>query len=86
MPHDCFKAQPVKSARACYLHSTLHDWNNSNALEIVRNIASAMKPGYSKLLINETMLPPSRPSRLVTAVDMQVTIMVAGRERTEYMF
>jgi len=86
MPHDFFKTQPVKDARAYYLHSILHDWNNSDALEIIRNIASAMKPGYSKLLVNDIMLPPCRPSRLATAVDMQVMIMVAGRERTEDMF
>jgi hypothetical protein len=45
-----------------------------------------MKPGYSKLLVNDIMLPPSRPSRLAAAVDMQVMMMVAGRERTEDMF
>ena len=86
MPHDFFKPQPVKGARAYYLHSILHDWNDSDALEIVRNIASAMKPGYSRILVNDIMLPPFKPSRLATAVDMQVGIMVAGRERTEDMF
>lgn len=38
-------------ARAYHLHSVLHDWDDASCLTSLRDIASAMEKGYSKLLI-----------------------------------
>lgn len=85
-PHDLFRTQPTKGARAYYMHSILHDYNDEDALVILGHVKDAMIPGYSKLLIIDMMLPPSGPSRLEMAVDLQMLVMVAGKERTEEMF
>jgi hypothetical protein len=86
VPHNFFEPQPIEGARAYYLHSIIHDWNDDDALLILRQIARVMKPGYSKLLINDIMLPSVGTNRLETSVDMQMMIMVSGIERREETF
>lgn len=44
-------------ARAFYVHSILHDWDDTNGRQILSNLAAAMIPEYSKLLINENVIP-----------------------------
>ena len=44
-------------ARTYYLRSILHDWSDEKCLEILARIREAMAPGYSKLLLNEFVLP-----------------------------
>ncbi|KAA6411440.1 MAG: sterigmatocystin 8-o-methyltransferase [Lasallia pustulata] len=51
MAHEIFTPQPGKGARAYHLHSVLHDWDDASCLTSLRDIASAMEKGYSKLLI-----------------------------------
>lgn len=84
--YDFFETQPINGARAYYMHSILHDWNDFDVLRILKRVAKAMKPGYSRLLVNDIVLPSSTPTTLETSVDMQMMIMVSGKERTEEMF
>lgn len=87
IPHDFFEPQPIKGARAYYLHSILHDWNREDdVLTILRHVREAMIPGYSKLLINDIMMPSSGATRLQTSVDMQMWVMASAKERTEDEF
>ncbi|RSL97253.1 hypothetical protein CEP52_011025 [Fusarium oligoseptatum] len=51
--YDFFTEQPIKGARAYYMHSVLHDWSDETCTKILKSAMGAMKPGYSKLLINE---------------------------------
>ncbi|KAI7523948.1 hypothetical protein KC331_g18370, partial [Hortaea werneckii] len=71
-------------ARAYYLHSVLHDWPNPLASAILTRIAQAMKPGYSKLLINENCIPDQGAHWEATALDMMMLGLVASKERTEH--
>ncbi|KAI7228161.1 hypothetical protein KC330_g8046 [Hortaea werneckii] len=80
---DFFKENPVQGARAYYLHSVLHDWPNPLASAILSRIAQAMKPGYSKLLINENCIPDRGAHWEATALDMMMLGLVASKERTE---
>lgn len=48
----------------------LHNWSDAQCIEILHNIRPAMRPGYSKLLINETVVPDFRPSAQSTALDL----------------
>ncbi|RMY40164.1 hypothetical protein D0866_01444 [Hortaea werneckii] len=51
---------------------------------ILARIAQAMKPGYSKLLINENCIPDQGAHWEATALDMMMLGLVASKERTEH--
>lgn len=48
---------PDSGARAYVMHSMLHMWPDQRCQTVLENIKSAMKPNYSKLLINEHVVP-----------------------------
>ena len=70
-------------ARAYYLHSVLHNWDDASCLKIVRNIVPAMQPGYSNLLINENVVPDVGAAWSITSMDWLMMALGAVRERTE---
>jgi hypothetical protein len=45
-----------------------------------------MKPGYSKLLIKELMIPDRDAPWALTALDVNVMQSLSGQERTEAQF
>ncbi|WDK18221.1 O-methyltransferase [Colletotrichum graminicola] len=82
IPYDFFTPQPIKHARAYYMHHILHDWPDKQALEILENQKEAMKPGYSKILIHEIVISgPAHP--YVAVADMLMMNFAASKERTE---
>ncbi len=42
-----------------------------------------MKPGYSKLILNEIVLPDKGAPLQMTLWDMQMMVVLGGRERSE---
>lgn len=82
VPHDFFTPQPVRGARAYYLHSVLHDWSDADCLRILRAIAPAMKKGYSRVLLNEIAVPEQGAGWPVTSMDWLMMALGAMRERT----
>lgn len=82
MAHDFFEPQPIANARAYFLHSILHDWTDDKAVSILQNVKSAMKPGYSKVLINEVIVSNTDPSPLATGMDLIMMGAFSSRERT----
>ena len=85
--HDFFAPQPKsnRGARAYYLHSIIHDYDDCHALKILQHLKDAMIPGYSKLLLHDVIIPPLRASRRDTSVDVHMMAKLGGRERTEDM-
>ncbi|KAL8644997.1 MAG: hypothetical protein Q9226_007497, partial [Calogaya cf. arnoldii] len=83
MTHDFFTRQPVQGARAYYLHSVLHDWDDASCLAILENLVSAMEKNYSKILINELVVPDRSASWSVTSMDWLMLALGAVKERTE---
>lgn len=83
IPHDFFNPQPVLGARAYYLHHILHDWPDSKCEIIVNQIRDAMEPGYSKLLINEHVIPATGANWEATYLDLYMMVQFGSRERTE---
>ncbi|KAK3693452.1 S-adenosyl-L-methionine-dependent methyltransferase [Podospora appendiculata] len=79
--HDFFKEQPVKGARAYYMHSILHDWPDDVCLSILANIKAAMGPG-SRLLINENVIQDIGAQWEATALDVMMASLLSSRERT----
>lgn len=82
-PHDFFTAQPVKGARAYFMHNVLHDWEDTQATQILTHIAEAMEKGYSKLLIHESLVSSAKPLARVTTSDITMMACLAAKERTE---
>ncbi|KAF1947988.1 putative hydroxyindole O-methyltransferase [Clathrospora elynae] len=81
--HDFFTPQPIKAARAYFLHSIIHDWDDENGIRILENLKLALKPGYSRLLLNEIVLSEEKPTIAATSMDMMMLAHMAVRERTE---
>ncbi|CAG9952303.1 unnamed protein product [Clonostachys rosea f. rosea IK726] len=82
MAYDFHTEQPVKEARAYYMHSVLHDWPEEVCLKILANITAAMKPGYSKVLINENVIPDTGAQWEATGLDIMMMTLLSSRERT----
>ncbi|TID01804.1 O-methyltransferase mpaG [Colletotrichum higginsianum] len=82
MGHDFFNEQPIKGARAYYMHSVLHDWPDDKCKEILCRTTAVMKPGYSKLLVNENCIPDTGADWQNTGQDIMMLTLVSSRERT----
>lgn len=65
------------------MHSILHMWPDQACQMVLRNIKRAMKPGYSKLLINEHVVPARNVYWETSALDLLMMSVHAAKERTE---
>lgn len=72
-----------KGARAYYMHRILHDWPDDKCQEILRNLIPAMEKGYSRLLLNENVIPATGANWKITSLDMFMMTMLGSTERTE---
>ncbi|OBT66502.1 hypothetical protein VE03_03651 [Pseudogymnoascus sp. 23342-1-I1] len=80
MEYDFFTPQTVKGAKIYYIRRCLHDWSDTDCVRILKNTASAMTPGVSRLLISEIVLPSTNAD--VEAMWMDMTMLtVSGSER-----
>ena len=82
MPHDLFTPQPVIGARVYYTHFVFHDFPDAKCQDILRHIIAAMKPGYSKILLNESVLPDIGCPSFFAAGDLNMMVLMAGLKRT----
>jgi hypothetical protein len=83
MAYDFFTENPIKGSRAYYMHSVLHDWPDDVCHKILTRVTQAMKPGYSRLLVNENVIPAMGADWQATAEDIMVLITSSSLERTE---
>lgn len=86
VPGDFFESVP-EGADAYVLKQILHDWNDDQAVEILRNCRRAMGPA-AKVVILERMLPERAVPEAARAfmVDLTMLLTTPGRERTEREF
>jgi hypothetical protein len=63
------------------MHSIMHDWSDEICQKILGNLAKAMKPGYSKILIYDNVIPEVNADWEATSVDMLMMAAVASQER-----
>ncbi|XXH04676.1 hypothetical protein Hte_011096 [Hypoxylon texense] len=82
MEYDFFTEQPVKGARAYYTHFVLHDWPDEEAVKIASRVRDAMKPGYSKFLIHEHVVPSMGQDYEQTVLDLIMTTNFGAKERS----
>ncbi|PYH65805.1 S-adenosyl-L-methionine-dependent methyltransferase [Aspergillus vadensis CBS 113365] len=83
VPLDFSKEEPVKGALVYHIRRTLHDYSDTDALNILRLISKAMAPDSRLLIVELIMNNPATP--LAAAVDLFMCI-TAGKERTIEMF
>ncbi|KAJ5247306.1 Plant methyltransferase dimerization [Penicillium chermesinum] len=81
--HDFFaEAQPISGARVYYFKNVLHDWSDEQAAIIFKNLKPAMKRGFSKIIMEEYILPDTNARSLPCMTDLSVMMFCAGLERT----
>ncbi|KAI0426971.1 putative O-methyltransferase [Xylaria sp. FL1042] len=83
LAHDFFTPQPVRGARAYFMHAILHDWDDSDAGRILNQTAIAMKKGYSKLLLYESVLVSTGATLYQSVADVSLMHLISAAERTE---
>jgi hypothetical protein len=67
------------------LKQILHDWSNEDAVRLLRRCHAALVPG-GKLVIVEMVLPADNHPSPVQPMDINMLVMLGGRERTEAEF
>ena len=83
MGHDFFTPQPIHGAKAYYLKMCLHDWPDQQCIQILSQLKGALKPGYSKILLNEIVIPDEKAGWFETSVDILMMQVHSAQERRE---
>jgi hypothetical protein len=83
-PTDFFKSVP-KGADLQVLKFILHDWNDEECVQILRNCREALVPG-GKVLLVEMLVPEEIRPDFVMLMDLNMLVMTGGRERTAKEF
>ncbi|KAF7596037.1 hypothetical protein BBP40_003817 [Aspergillus hancockii] len=85
--YDFFaQEQPVQGARVYYFRNIFHDWSDDKARLIIKNLVPAMERGYSKVLMEEYILPDKNARVLEGMTDIAVMVFCSGLERTRQRF
>lgn len=63
------------------LKTVIHDWDDDQALQILKNIRAAVSP-TGKVLLFEMVLPEGAPAHLGLLLDLEMLVSAGGRERT----
>ncbi|HLJ48213.1 MAG TPA: methyltransferase [Bryobacteraceae bacterium] len=77
---DFFKSVPT-GADAYILKHIIHDWADTEAIQILRNCREAI-PDSGKLLVVEMMLPGRNEPGFAKFLDLEMLVIPGGRERT----
>ena len=81
---DFFKAVPP-GGDAYVMKWIIHDWNDEQAVTILRNCRNQMKPG-GKLIIVDCVVPENNEPDFSKFFDLNMLVMTGGKERTEREF
>lgn len=73
--------EEVPSADLYLLKYILHDWNDEQCVEILRNCRRSAPPG-ARIAIIELLVGPANEPGLAPLMDMNMLVMATGRERT----
>lgn len=70
---------------AYVLKSIIHDWQDDEAVAILRNVRAAINPDGTLLLV-EAVLPEGNEAHPARVGDLVMLLTVGGRERTEAQY
>ncbi|KAK0705474.1 putative O-methyltransferase [Lasiosphaeris hirsuta] len=83
MAHNFFNPQPVHGADVYFVRAVLHNWSDKYAVEVLRNLIPALKPGAA-VVVNDVVTPeagsvPKVAERQFRISDLsQVLLLNAG--------
>ena len=77
---DFFK-DPIPPCDAYMMMTVLHDWSDTEAISILKNIG-ANAPRNAKILILEGVVKPDARNDFLLDLDIELLVMTTGRERT----
>lgn len=77
------RANNCTGARVYFYHHIFHNWSDEYCHKILRRVAEAMTPGYSKLLISEMLVPEQGASTYQAQSDIAMMAFSGGMERTK---
>ncbi|KAI0154587.1 S-adenosyl-L-methionine-dependent methyltransferase [Xylariaceae sp. FL1272] len=83
MTHDFFSPQPVRGARAYFMRSVMHDWQDDQCRQILGHLKDAMEPGYSRILIGDCVLADDHAAWQHVSLDIFMMALASPQERTE---
>lgn len=66
---------------AYVMKAIIHDWNDDDAVRILANVRSAIRPD-GKLLLLESVLPERARADIGLLIDLEMLVAVGGTERT----
>ena len=85
-PVDFFQGVPP-GADAYLMKSILHDWDDQRASVILKNCREALRNvAGGKLILVEGIVPAGNDPHMVKISDMQMLVLLGGRERTREEF
>lgn len=77
-----FFSNPLPTGGDVYVLSfVIHDWDDEQALSILRRCQQAMSP-TSRLILLETVLSENEPDAQAILSDLEMLMLTGGRERT----
>ncbi|KAK4506176.1 hypothetical protein PRZ48_004141 [Zasmidium cellare] len=84
LAHDFLRPQPEEAQGSLYyyLSYVLHNWNDETSIRLLKLVAKAMRPGYSRLLINERVLQPTGNDLQKAGLDFHMAFSHGSKERT----
>lgn len=65
------------------MRMVLHDWPDEQCIAILQHLAEAMEPHYSKVLVNDIVMPDRGATRFMTQSDMAMLTFNGAMERDE---
>jgi hypothetical protein len=82
---DFFQSVPA-GYDAYMIKSVLHDWDDGQAVQILRHCRDAM-PSHGRVLVIEIVVYPGQPmGHPHLMIDLEMMVTLGGKERTEHEF
>lgn len=72
-----------KGARVYFMHSIMHDYEDAKCIDILEKLKPALVRGYSRLLINENVIPATGANPAATSLDLIMLCCTGATERNE---
>src|SRR4029078_361133 len=80
---DFFESVP--RADAYIMKHIIHDWDNDQAIKILKNCGKNLEAG-GKVLLVETIIPIGNEAHMGKWIDIEMFMLPGGRERTKEEF
>lgn len=79
MADKFFEPRPITDAKAYYLHTVLHDWDDENVLAIFERLASVMDSGA----LDDMAVPDIGAYWWLASLNLHKLAVLGAHERTE---